>query len=708
VLAALMLSSAASGLALPADRLAAGEPALTGSFDVRDFGAVPNDGIDDTRAIQRAIDAAEALAQPPNVHVPVGVYDVSTLTIRRTVLVGAGRGRPMVGMGAPTTLRHTAGATGHLIEIVPDDPHSRNVAAKRLFGGVHSMYLQGRREQNLRRPSRILSAASRHSFAVDPRDLAGRELPTNVEPFPHYGLLYFDSADDQYLGHGIATSIDTRTGEVSLLKGWDNYATTTGASNRLTTAEQVVFSGVYTSASYPALNGRADASLAGYGAINVGNDVIGVALDDLAISNFHFGIARGDGRVIEARNIWMAFNTHGIVSRSAGGSDNYWNRVFIQGYYGPDPGRTATTQAFDNVEYRDQAAGIWLLASRDVYIDLTVDRAVNGIVDSGGYQWYMSNVLLDLPTKYGFLSYHGGRNGDSAFGSIGTLSVSTPTTLPAVLDLPTRTRAVIALMSPTIPRWLSVGHLSTLRFPGASTVTAFPVLTSIAAGNRIDIGTLAMDSGVDAIASDSDGEQPAIGHVNLRSGAAVALPPVTKSQLEHLAESRSGWLAFQRDAGQGLRVYENGAWRSKPTVLEQSAVPVVAPGNRSRNSLRSIVVPGGAMGPNGSLRITALFSVAGNGAGKRLRVTMQGVDLVDAVVSSAGSVYLRADITNRGDEKKQVSVYTTASSGDREIVDTRFAEVDTAAPATIEIQAQKTDPLDSIVLEKYTLELIVP
>ena len=630
-----------------------------GSISVLDYGAVGDDGLDDTAAIQGAIDAAEAYAHPPPVVVAAGAYDVATLRIRRTVLIGAGRGRPAMGLGAATVLRQLAGVTGHLIEIEPDDPYARSAVPRRLFSGVVGMSLQGRREENRRPGSRIVAAADRHTFTVSPDDLASVALPTNVTPFPHYGLVYFYSGEGRYLGHGLAASIDRTSGRVTLLRGWDNYASRAGAAGLLTGDERVVFSGTYRSGSVPMLNGRADASLAGNGAIHVANDVLGVTLEDLAISHFHFGIARGDGRVIEARHVWMAFNTHGVLSRASAGSDNYWNRLFIQGYYRTDPGLPAERGAYENVEYREQVAGVWLLGSRDVYIDLTVDRAVNGVVDNGGYQWHISNLLLDLPVKYGFLSYHGGMADHSTFGSIGTLAAATPTSMPAVMNLPAPTRAVIALLSSGFPRTLGVGQVTTTRFPGAPAAADFPVLASVVPGNRLEVGILAMDSGVTA-------------------------PPRRTS---------------------GLQVPDSSASRFGITILGHSAVPAVAPVSARSTVLRSIPVPAGAMGPNGTLRLSLVLSIADAPSPATIRVTMSGQTIFELAAAAVGPLRIDGEISNRGVDGAQLCDFT-ATAPDRVLrASPLVTNVATSLATTVDVHVRASG---AVVLEKHTLELLAP
>lgn len=83
-----------------------GEAAIPGPtgqrFDVTDFGATPNDRSDDTKAIQRAIVAAQAAPGPAVVAFPSGrfiVTEILHLSRGQLVLVGAGSGRK-----APTQL----------------------------------------------------------------------------------------------------------------------------------------------------------------------------------------------------------------------------------------------------------------------------------------------------------------------------------------------------------------------------------------------------------------------------------------------------------------------------------------------------------------------------------------------------------------------------------------------------------------------------
>ncbi|MEN8254450.1 MAG: glycosyl hydrolase family 28-related protein, partial [Verrucomicrobiota bacterium] len=50
-------------------------------FDVTAYGAIPDDGLDDTAGIQAALDAADTLAGVDSVYLPAGDYFVEMLLI---------------------------------------------------------------------------------------------------------------------------------------------------------------------------------------------------------------------------------------------------------------------------------------------------------------------------------------------------------------------------------------------------------------------------------------------------------------------------------------------------------------------------------------------------------------------------------------------------------------------------------------------------
>lgn len=120
--------------------LRGGASSLRGAYNVRDFGAKPDDGVDDWAAIQAAIDAASAGGGPFGaVFVPRGIYNVSKpLHVTRGIrFFGAGRGE--------TTITGFSADQGAVlvvsppISLYPGLPTGTSLAT----GTGNSMYLSG-------------------------------------------------------------------------------------------------------------------------------------------------------------------------------------------------------------------------------------------------------------------------------------------------------------------------------------------------------------------------------------------------------------------------------------------------------------------------------------------------------------------------------------------------------------------------------------
>jgi hypothetical protein len=149
------------------------------------------------------------------------------------------------------------------------------------------------------------------------------------------------------------------------------------------------------------------------------------------------------------------------------------------------------------------------------------------------------------------------------------------------------------------------------------------------------------------------------------------------------------------------------------TVLAQSWAAASGAADTNENALATITVPPGAMGLNGVLRISTLWTTTNNANAKTLRIRFSGAAgtqyFSQNVASSlaTGTIHL---IANRGVANSQVgypagsaaTVYGPSGNG---VV---TSAVDTAAATTIVISCQKATAGDTITLEGYTVELIKP
>lgn len=141
----------------------------------------------------------------------------------------------------------------------------------------------------------------------------------------------------------------------------------------------------------------------------------------------------------------------------------------------------------------------------------------------------------------------------------------------------------------------------------------------------------------------------------------------------------------------------------------QSAVQVPHTGNTAETTLATIQVPANAMGPNGRVRVTVLWSMTSSANNKTIRVRFGG---------TSGTIYqqqqlttnqinrLQAEWANRNATNSQVGGPAGASSGwggsSAAIV---TSAVDTTANADIVISGQLANSGETIALEHYLVEI---
>lgn len=144
-------------------------------------------------------------------------------------------------------------------------------------------------------------------------------------------------------------------------------------------------------------------------------------------------------------------------------------------------------------------------------------------------------------------------------------------------------------------------------------------------------------------------------------------------------------------------------------ALAQSAVQVTAPADTNFNSLATITVPGGAMGPNGRIEIYAVWQMTNNANGKLVGARVgsaSGTVIVQNSVPSQVSCTMLGSLANRGVENAQVTGTPNVAGGlgvSTTAINT--TSVDTSEDFTIHLSAQKSSAGDAITLESYRVLL---
>jgi hypothetical protein len=156
------------------------------------------------------------------------------------------------------------------------------------------------------------------------------------------------------------------------------------------------------------------------------------------------------------------------------------------------------------------------------------------------------------------------------------------------------------------------------------------------------------------------------------------------------------------DASFGAMCATLGAWR----VLAASAVPVSLTGSTSEVALATVTIPGGAMGPNGMLRITAHYSLTNSGNSKAVRWEF-GAGLLHAwPATGVGSLVMQKLVHNRNAEDAQVTgVSGTAIFLGSSTSALITASVDTSVDQDLAFTGQLANSGETLTLESYVVEI---
>lgn len=147
-------------------------------------------------------------------------------------------------------------------------------------------------------------------------------------------------------------------------------------------------------------------------------------------------------------------------------------------------------------------------------------------------------------------------------------------------------------------------------------------------------------------------------------------------------------------------------------ILGASAVASAHTGSTTETTLATISVPANAMGPNGIVRITAQWSHTGTAGTWRPRVKFNGTTITDPVSwgATALSGRTQAQFANRNATNSQVNNSTGQAnwSQDGSLTSTVTMTHDTTGALNITITGELASAADTITLESYLVELMVP
>lgn len=143
-----------------------------------------------------------------------------------------------------------------------------------------------------------------------------------------------------------------------------------------------------------------------------------------------------------------------------------------------------------------------------------------------------------------------------------------------------------------------------------------------------------------------------------------------------------------------------------PSIVAQSAVPISLTGTLVETTLASITIPGGMIGANGSLRITALWSCTNNANAKDMKTKFSGNNLLWLGVTATASAHEMVIMRNRGAANSQVAYTGTQVPFGVNTGANQTYSVNTAVDQTLSFVGQLANAADTITLEGYTIEVL--
>jgi hypothetical protein len=150
------------------------------------------------------------------------------------------------------------------------------------------------------------------------------------------------------------------------------------------------------------------------------------------------------------------------------------------------------------------------------------------------------------------------------------------------------------------------------------------------------------------------------------------------------------------------QLYTDAAGTITPTGLTAGAYA----GLTGEQVLASILVPAGSMGPNGSLRVDAMFNCTNDANVKVVNVKANSTTVASTTLTTYGGVRKFQRWANRGAQNAQiVQQYGPADAG-YTAGQVAYTTIDTSQNVTLTLTANLANAADFISLESYLIEVI--
>lgn len=144
--------------------------------------------------------------------------------------------------------------------------------------------------------------------------------------------------------------------------------------------------------------------------------------------------------------------------------------------------------------------------------------------------------------------------------------------------------------------------------------------------------------------------------------------------------------------------------REQWIVIAKSGVAVPLTGTTSETTLATITIPAGAMGANGLIRVSSVWSYTNSANNKTLRARFGGTSIAATAYTTTASAPLGCLIANRNSASSQVVGLASGLFAATNTTPTT-SSINTSNAADITLLGTLASAAETITLESYLVEL---
>lgn len=154
-----------------------------------------------------------------------------------------------------------------------------------------------------------------------------------------------------------------------------------------------------------------------------------------------------------------------------------------------------------------------------------------------------------------------------------------------------------------------------------------------------------------------------------------------------------------------------GPYEQTHKILGMSGTAASCAANTSENTLASVTIPAGSMGPNGALRVTTVWTMTNSANNKTIAVKLGGTSGTAFCNLTLGTGIASARyehfIANAGATNSQIGFVAANTVGFGTAAGANVtASIDTTAATTLVITGTKASSGETLTLLNYLVELI--